>query len=78
LLLSGDPVSIAIPGNPTLNFTGSRTIWHLVASQEVADKATAFLQSLGIVLERYCEEQSDEQKHIRQGLLGSVNEIFSG
>ena len=73
LLISGEPVSLSIPGNPVLDFTGRRTVWHLTSSQEVADTIETFLKSLGVVLERYCEEQSDEQKKIRQGLLGVVS-----
>lgn len=72
LLISGSPVRIVLPGNPSLDFTGVRTIWHLVGSQEVADNIQALLKSLDIVAERFCEGQSDEQKEIRQELLNGT------
>lgn len=62
LLLSGPPIQMTLPGNPALDFQGRRTLWKIVASQEVADDGLQLFKSLGIKVQRFTEEENEEMK----------------
>lgn len=66
LLLSGPPMQITLPGNPSLDFQGRRTSWKIVASQEVADDALRLFENLDIKVQRFTEEENDEMKAERE------------
>ena len=66
LLLSGPPIQMTLPGNPELDFQGRRTIWKIVASQEVADYGLRLFESLGIKVQLFTEEENDEMKAERE------------
>jgi len=62
LLLSGPSMQITLPGNPGLDFQGKRIPWKIVASREVADDALRLFKTLGITVQRFTEEETDEMK----------------
>ena len=66
LLLSGPPVQITLPGNPGLDFQGTRTMWKIVASENVAGDALRLFENIGIKVQRYTEEETDEMKAERE------------
>jgi hypothetical protein len=65
---------MSLPGNPALDFRGSLTVWKLVGSKELADSAEAIMRNLGVQVDVFTEEETEEQIAERERLLSGVLE----
>ena len=62
---------LALPGNPTLRHPGKgRTIWKMIGSSHTVQAAETLLQSIGMLVQRYGETETSEQRAERLALLG--------
>ena len=69
-LSSGPLFKIALPNNPPLDYKGGREIWKISAIKSTADAVLSMLESLGVAVVRYTEEETPEQTAERHRLLG--------
>jgi len=65
----GEPFSLQLKNNPSLDHDGGLTIWKLVGTRRLAQTAKEMLEALGASVKQYTEGESEEQKSERLGLL---------
>ena len=59
---------MSLAGHPTLDFRGSLALWKLVGPKALAESAKGFMVNLGVKVDVFSEEESDEQLEIRAAI----------
>lgn len=67
-LLSGPSFQLKLPGNPVLEFEGQQIIWKMISSQTVAQDAKKLMESMGVKVFLFSEEENDEMVAEREHL----------
>lgn len=72
VIRGGEPIGLSLPRNPTLDHDGEMTMWKLVATETTARMVeTLLLDEAGAQVEVYTEEETEEQKTLREARLKS-------
>ena len=66
VITQGNPFRLTLPNNPSVEHDGGKTVWKMIASEELAAQTTAAFRALGATVQRYTEIESDEQKAFRK------------
>jgi len=66
----GEPFSLTVPGGPSCNHRGGRTVWKLVGGAGLSKTVAQMMRALGAQVETYTEAESPEQAAERRKLLG--------
>jgi len=78
LVRGGEPFDLFLPNNPPLIHPGgkAKTEWKLVGTTSLMVQASEQIRSLGSSLEVFMEDESLEQRRIREALLrGDLSSI---